>query len=168
MHVEVHQTPDGIVYVRTLNGVYADTVAHLQADFGVQLPSLPAGADDRIYRPGIRHTLMGDGNLIAAGPLPWLLGDQLISTIQSGLQAQSTRVNFVSPEQQAIKDAAVIERARVNTFFTQPDRIDLATRFQTATPAQIDAWIDTNVISLAAARAVLKALIKVVLTGYKS
>lgn len=50
---------------------------------------------------------------------------------------------------------------REASFKDEPDRIDLVNRLRTATPAQINNWIDANVTSLAAARAVLKALVKV-------
>jgi hypothetical protein len=52
------------------------------------------------------------------------------------------------------------EETRVASFVEAPDRADLFTRLKTATPAQVDTWIDNNVTSLAAARAVLKAIVK--------
>lgn len=45
-------------------------------------------------------------------------------------------------------------------FDNDPDRIDIFNRLRSSTPAQVDQWIDTNVTSLAAARQVLKAIVK--------
>lgn len=53
------------------------------------------------------------------------------------------------------------EDVRQTSFKAEPDAIDLVTRLQSATPAQINSWIDANVSNIAQARAVLKALVKV-------
>lgn len=53
------------------------------------------------------------------------------------------------------------EQLRAATFASLPDRQDIITRLRTATPAQIDAWLTANVTTLAQARTVLGALIKV-------
>lgn len=53
------------------------------------------------------------------------------------------------------------EQLRAATFVAQADRVDLISRLQTATPAQIDAWLTANVTNLAQARTVLGAVIKV-------
>ena len=60
------------------------------------------------------------------------------------------------------------ESSRNASFKSEPDRIDLINRLRTATPAQVNSWIDTNVTSLAAARAVLKALVKVLALHIKT
>lgn len=53
------------------------------------------------------------------------------------------------------------EEVRLSSFDAEADLIDIKARLTTATPAQIDAWIDANVTNVATARAVLKALVKV-------
>jgi hypothetical protein len=75
---EVHEHPDGLVYVRTDMGTYVDTVENFARDSGVTLPPMPEGANDHIYTQGKRHAYMGDGNVIAGGPMPWPEGDALI------------------------------------------------------------------------------------------
>lgn len=56
----------------------------------------------------------------------------------------------------------IAEKARVASIKADAGRVDLLDRLRTAAPAQIDAWIDSNVTTIAAARAVLKAIIKVI------
>lgn len=106
---EVHQHPDGLVYVRTDDGVYMDTLENFALDYGQGLPALPAGADDRIYAQGKRHAIMGGGNVIAGGPVPWDLGDQLINSVSALLAAQDARRNPPLTLDQAIasKDAVI-------------------------------------------------------------
>jgi hypothetical protein len=58
--------------------------------------------------------------------------------------------------------AFAAEAARAETFRADSGRVDLLQRLRTATPAQIDTWVDTNVTSIATARTVLKAIIKVI------
>lgn len=54
------------------------------------------------------------------------------------------------------------EIARQATITSSSDRVDLLNRLKTATAAQIDTWVDNNVTTLAQARTVLKAIIKVI------
>jgi hypothetical protein len=91
MKAEFHQHPDGFVYVRTDAATYADTLENFEGDFGVTIPALPEGAEERVYTQDKRHAVMGDGNIIEGGPMPWDLGDQIIASVQSGLAAQVTR-----------------------------------------------------------------------------
>lgn len=89
---EFHQHPDGFIYVRTDAGTYADTVVNFLADAGLSaLPPLPAGADDHIYRQGKRHAYMGDGTVIAGGPMPWPEGDTIIARYSQLKLAQMNR-----------------------------------------------------------------------------
>lgn len=94
---EVHQHPDNLVYVRTAAKTYGDTTAHFQTDFGVTLPALPSGANERIYTVGARHAIQGGGTVIAGGPLPWPQGDQIIANLDAGLAAQAARVAATPP-----------------------------------------------------------------------
>lgn len=52
------------------------------------------------------------------------------------------------------------EDARVTEIEADAGRVDLVARLRTATNAQIDTWIDANITSIAAARALFKAIIK--------
>jgi hypothetical protein len=92
MTMQVHQHPDGWVIVRTdSSGTYKDTKANFELDFGVTLPALPAPANERIYTQGIRHPIQMGNNIIAGGPMPWTLGDQILGNIAAGLAAQAAR-----------------------------------------------------------------------------
>jgi hypothetical protein len=88
---EFHQHPDNWIYVRTPGGVYMDLLENFVLDFGVDLPPLPDGAGERIYTQGRRHALMGDGNVVAGGDMPWPLGDAIIADVLRALEAQQTR-----------------------------------------------------------------------------
>lgn len=87
---------------------------------------------------------------------------------------QTWRINFrpeATPEQvasalaviQALDYTAYVqsETQRKNDIKNDPGRLDLLNRLRNATDAQIDTWIDTNVTSLASARTILKAIVKV-------
>src|SRR5438309_12077229 len=91
MNAEVHQHPDGLVCVRTPLGTCIDTPENFAADFGATLPTMPDGADDHIYTQGKRHAFMGDGNVVAGGPMPWPDGDRIIGKIKLALTAQAAR-----------------------------------------------------------------------------
>lgn len=88
---EFHQHPDNLIYVRTPGASYVDRPENFARDFGVDLPSLPEGADERIYTQGRRHALMGGGNIIVGGEMPWPFGDAIISGVMEGLTAQQAR-----------------------------------------------------------------------------
>ncbi len=93
-----------------------------------------------------------------AGLLAWLAsGRSLISELtEASLSDTLTSIGLgaLAP----ILPPAVV---RAQTFTALPDRADIIARLQTATPAQIDAWLAANVTTLAQARTVLGALIKV-------
>lgn len=57
------------------------------------------------------------------------------------------------------------EQVRAATFAALPERQDLIARLKTATPAQVDSWLTTNVTTLAQARTVLGSIIKVLCVG---
>ena len=48
---------------------------------------------------------------------------------------------------------------RINSFLQRADYIDLINRVRTSSPAEIDTWLTNNVTTLAQARAVLGAII---------
>jgi hypothetical protein len=88
---EFHRHPDGHVYVRTSDGEYADSLGNFILDSGTTLPPMPIGADDQIYIQGKRHAFTGDGNIVEGGPMPWPLGDQIISDVKKMITAQVER-----------------------------------------------------------------------------
>jgi len=89
---EFHQHPDNLIYVRGEAGkYYGDKSENFAIDFGVTPPALVDGADEHIYTQGRRHCFMGEGNVIAGGPVPWPEGDAIIANIDAGLAAQTTR-----------------------------------------------------------------------------
>lgn len=55
------------------------------------------------------------------------------------------------------------DQLRRASYDTEPDMIDILNRLNTATPAQINSWIDTNVTNIATARTVLKAIVKLLI-----
>lgn len=87
----VQQTPDGKLIVRSATQTYIDTFAHAATDFGVATPTLPAGATDRVYEPGVRHALSNGVRIVAGGPLPWTQGDAYIANIAAALTSQAAR-----------------------------------------------------------------------------
>lgn len=61
-----------------------------------------------------------------------------------------------------VKPPPSSEDLRAETFRSDVGRSDLMTRIRTATPAQIDAFIDNNVTNIAQARAIFKAILKAI------
>lgn len=57
------------------------------------------------------------------------------------------------------EDAEATRRAAI---LADTGRLDLLNRLQTATSAEIDTWFDNNVTTLASARNVLKAIVKLI------
>jgi hypothetical protein len=111
MQNEVHQHPDGLIFVRSSDGgVYFDTLDHFQTDYGVTLPPLSEGADERIYAQGVRHAIIGGGSVLDGGDMPWVLGDQIIANVASGILAKKARDDAAAQSQrdqdeQASRDA---------------------------------------------------------------
>lgn len=64
--------------------------------------------------------------------------------------------NLSAPPDPALTPA----QQRFANFMADPDRADLVNRLTTATPAQIDAFIEAQVTSLATAKPVFKAILK--------
>ncbi len=69
-------------------------------------------------------------------------------------------VNFIPPPETPTDPVITAERARITSFRVEATQQDLIGRLQTATPAQIDAWLVNNVTTLAQARTVLGAIVK--------
>lgn len=108
---ELHQHPDGLVYIRFgILGVhdlyYVDTPSNLALDCpDCPLPILPEDANERIYTQGKRHAIMGGGNIIDGGPLPWEIGDYLIDHVADILIAQDKRIKAKEKELKNIEEA---------------------------------------------------------------
>jgi hypothetical protein len=88
---EFHQAPSGLVYVRGDADTYSDSRENFVADFGLDPPALPPGADEHVYTQGKRHAFMGGDTIIEGGPVPWPFGDQIIAALSAGLTAQAAR-----------------------------------------------------------------------------
>lgn len=88
----VHQHPDGWIIVRE-NGVnrYLDTLENFQDDFGLAMPELPEGADERIYEEGKRHAIHNRDGLVAGGERLWQFGETVIANLGNGVTAQQGR-----------------------------------------------------------------------------
>ena len=93
----VQQTADGLVIVRSGTKNYLDTGANFALDFGEAAPVLPAGCNDRVYEPDIRHAGTNSVTVLYGGPIPWTSGDRYIANIDMGLSNQATRLAAVVP-----------------------------------------------------------------------
>jgi hypothetical protein len=91
---QVHQHPDGMVFVRVDGATYGDTPDNFLSDFGFLLPELPEGMNERIYDQNRRHVFAGEndtGAITSGGEMPWPLGDRAILDIEAGLSSQAAR-----------------------------------------------------------------------------
>jgi hypothetical protein len=158
MKNEVHQHPDGFVFVRTSEGVYGDTPENFAKDFSVMLPPLPEGADERIYTSNTRHAIMSqERGVIDGGPIPWPLGDEIIAKIETGLQAQKNRqpppslgqVNAFPPEVQAQIDKVEARKK----LFLMPELVKV---LKTEHPGDLDKYLDET-----DTKDVLKAILRI-------
>jgi hypothetical protein len=90
---QVHQHPDGHHIVRVDDKVYVDTPENFKDDFGVQLPVMPIGIDERLYHQGVRHALYTKNSVVDGGPMPWPFGDNLFNKINAALNKQKKRID---------------------------------------------------------------------------
>lgn len=90
--------------------------------------------------------------------------DGSLGNLNTLTQAQQTTVASVIAAHDPLKESAV--QTRIDTFMADSSRADLITRLATATPAQIDTWLQNNVTTLAQARTVLGAIIKVIALNF--
>jgi hypothetical protein len=126
---EFIRNPEGNVVIRSTAGVYFDTQANFELDYGAELEPLPAGADQMIYRQGVSHAYIdgADGNLIAGGPVPWALGDDIIASVPRLLQAQHDRQPPPPPPLQPhlfLSHRQFYEVAAVKGAITQGEALD--------------------------------------------
>ena len=90
---EIHQHPEGHHIVRVDDKVYVDTPENFKNDFGVELPVMPIGIDERVYHQGVRHALYRNNSVVDGGPMPWSMGDSLFAKINHALNKQKKRVD---------------------------------------------------------------------------
>jgi hypothetical protein len=89
---QYHHHPDNLIYVRTANAVYSDTVANFALDFGRIWP-LPEGTGEILYEdaPKARHVVFDQAGNQLAGKLPFPFGDAAIAAIDTLLASQAKR-----------------------------------------------------------------------------
>lgn len=80
-----HHHPDGIVFIRTQAGTYADTVDNFISDLGA---AYSFGGTERIYEPGKRHIVDNQPQDLA-----WSEGDGYIAAFDALVTAKSAREN---------------------------------------------------------------------------
>lgn len=86
---------------------YVDTVANYTHDTGgAAPPALPPAANERIYQPGKRHTIMADGELYSGGPMPWNDGDAIVESVEGLLSEKAARVAAAEAQREADEEAA--------------------------------------------------------------
>lgn len=178
MQSQVHQLRDGKVAIRTDAGTYLDTLENFALDYGSAFPFWdgPGDGDEAIYEPGVRHPRMSGGNIADAGPMPWPEGDAMIAAAPGLISAKVDRERAVREAAAAAEVVAkatekrrvdaILEpaRARRRQFSSSPDSAALIARLKSASPTQIDNWVDSNVTNIAEARNVLKAIVKILAT----
>lgn len=82
--------PDGLIFVRTVQGVYMDTIANFELDFGESYPGLPEGFIGRYYEQGKEHYIT-TGNTAVPQPLQWADGDRYIAAYDALMAAKADR-----------------------------------------------------------------------------
>jgi hypothetical protein len=100
-------------------------------------------------------------------PLPPFDGmTSILETTQTGPSSRGYTWDGVQfhPPPPNPTPALTPQQLRVQAYLAETNRQDLVNRLQNATPAQIDAWLTTNVTSLPQALTVLSAIIKVLAT----
>ena len=101
-------------------------------------------------------------NSLRPGAQWFLDGDDYARLVWSDpVQQKPTRAE-VDARIVEIASADAAEASRVAAFRGDTSRADLVDRLKTASPSQVDTWVDNNVTNLAGARAVLKAILKTI------
>lgn len=86
-----HHATNDLIRVSDGSQLYSDTVDAFAADNGAAVPALPPGAIERIYEPGVRHTISNGSSVIAGGPMPWPPGDAAIAAVSTLRTTQAKR-----------------------------------------------------------------------------
>lgn len=89
---QLHQHPNGMIYVRTDAGTYGDTATNFRKDYGKAPPKLPGEITERIYEPNRRHALKVGSNVVSGGPTSWKVGDDIIAALDDLVAAKMARL----------------------------------------------------------------------------
>lgn len=130
----VHQHPDGMIYVRVGDKTYRDTKQNFEIDFGIELPPLPDGAIERIYDQGRRHVLQSDDSVIGGDDMPWKLGDQIIADVNSALAKKRDRDAGLLVKQQSMTVESM-SGLRAEALARRREEIQRIVREELAKPA---------------------------------
>jgi|SRR5215467_14268466 len=88
--MQVHETPDGMIWVRVGNRAYGETRKQFTLDFGQEMESLE-GFTERVYEPGVVHALKVGTNVVDGGPMPWKFGDRVLKAFDNLVNIKKTR-----------------------------------------------------------------------------
>lgn len=132
---QFHHHPDGLIFLRTDQGVYSGTPEQFAEDFGEAAPALPPNCDERIYEPGARHALKNRQGMVAGGPRKWDFGDRAIAAISILLQKKADR----EAAEQAAREAALQAEREAFEAQVRAKREAVERAAQEARQAQLDA-----------------------------
>lgn len=90
---QYHHHPDGLIFIRTSEAIYVDTLANFELDFGASAPGLPEGFNEQFYEPGVRHFYANHNEALPLS-LEWIDGDMIISSLPALLDIQARRVTM--------------------------------------------------------------------------
>lgn len=82
--------PDGWIYIRTDNGIYCDTIANFEVDYGQSYVGLPEKYIGRCYEPGVNHYFHTDDTVVPQD-LSWPEGDTYIPAYDALIAAKAAR-----------------------------------------------------------------------------
>lgn len=85
-----HHATNDLIRISDGTLTYVDAGDSFVTDGGAK-PSLPVGAIERIYEPGVRHAISNGSVVIAGGPQSWPFGDAVIAKVAGLLAAQAKR-----------------------------------------------------------------------------
>lgn len=86
---QYHRHPDNLIFIRTDDATYCDTLENFAADYG-ELPALPDGFNEEFYEPGIRHFYANSSEAVPLA-LEWVDGDLIIAALPALLDIQARR-----------------------------------------------------------------------------
>ena len=89
--MQLHQHPDGRIFIRDPSGGYDATLADFASDNAAAFPTLPPGMAERIYEPSQRHVLADAKGNAQPQPMPWPPGDAIIAKLADLRIARAVR-----------------------------------------------------------------------------
>lgn len=89
--------PDGWIFIRTDQGVYADAIANFEVDYGNPYTGLPEGFIGRYYEPGVNHYVHTDDTAVPQ-TLIWQEGNAYIEAYEQLIAAKAGRESVDSHE----------------------------------------------------------------------